>query len=281
MSKVVLAAAVVFSATMTAQVLGQGRQAVFPAQQRPPGDPALIERGKGIYVDDLRRLPRRGSPRRRDRRPEPAALAGGPQRSEGRADPADRARRARRARHAGVAAAGRRRRGGAEYIHSVVGDRAESGRAAADRSAAAGPDRRRRERRRGLLQGQVQQLPLADRRSRRASRPGSPTARRCRTAGSPGGGGVAARRPRGGGAGRAAPRRSARDHRDRDAAGRRAGRRAGRAHGQFPRSPLRLADGSQRTIRRTGDVPEGRAEGSAGRPQGAARRSSPTRTCTT
>jgi cytochrome c oxidase cbb3-type subunit III len=32
---------------------GQGRggrgQAVFPAQQRPPGDPALIERGKGIY----------------------------------------------------------------------------------------------------------------------------------------------------------------------------------------------------------------------------------------
>ncbi|MEO7276259.1 MAG: c-type cytochrome [Vicinamibacterales bacterium] len=50
MSKVVLAAAVVFSATMTAQVLGQGRQAVFPAQQRPPGDPVLIERGKGIYV---------------------------------------------------------------------------------------------------------------------------------------------------------------------------------------------------------------------------------------
>jgi len=50
MSKVVLAAAVVFTATMTAQVLGQGRQAVFPAQQRPPGDPALIERGKGIYV---------------------------------------------------------------------------------------------------------------------------------------------------------------------------------------------------------------------------------------
>lgn len=34
---------------------GQGRgngrgQAVFPAQQRPPGDPALIERGKGLYA---------------------------------------------------------------------------------------------------------------------------------------------------------------------------------------------------------------------------------------
>jgi cytochrome c oxidase cbb3-type subunit 3 len=50
MSKVVFAAAAVFSAAMTVQVLGQGRQAVFPAQQRPPGDPVLIERGKGIYV---------------------------------------------------------------------------------------------------------------------------------------------------------------------------------------------------------------------------------------
>ena len=30
---------------------GGGReQAVFPAQQRPPGDPALIERGKGLYT---------------------------------------------------------------------------------------------------------------------------------------------------------------------------------------------------------------------------------------
>ena len=36
MSKVVFAAAAVFSAAMTVQVLGQGRQAVFPAQQRPP-----------------------------------------------------------------------------------------------------------------------------------------------------------------------------------------------------------------------------------------------------
>ncbi len=26
-----------------------GQQAVFPAQQRPPGDPALIEKGKGLY----------------------------------------------------------------------------------------------------------------------------------------------------------------------------------------------------------------------------------------
>jgi cytochrome c oxidase cbb3-type subunit 3 len=29
---------------------GRGRAAVFPAQQRPPGDPALIERGKTIYA---------------------------------------------------------------------------------------------------------------------------------------------------------------------------------------------------------------------------------------
>src|SRR5687767_9577181 len=28
---------------------GRGRPAVFPAQQRPPGDPALIERGKALY----------------------------------------------------------------------------------------------------------------------------------------------------------------------------------------------------------------------------------------
>jgi cytochrome c oxidase cbb3-type subunit 3 len=29
---------------------GRGRPAVFPAQQRPPGDPALIERGKTLYA---------------------------------------------------------------------------------------------------------------------------------------------------------------------------------------------------------------------------------------
>lgn len=28
---------------------GRGRPAVFPAQQRPPGDPALIERGRALY----------------------------------------------------------------------------------------------------------------------------------------------------------------------------------------------------------------------------------------
>ena len=28
---------------------GRGRVATFPAQQRPPGDPALIERGKTLY----------------------------------------------------------------------------------------------------------------------------------------------------------------------------------------------------------------------------------------
>ncbi len=29
---------------------GQGRGAVYPAQQRPPGDPAVIERGRSIYA---------------------------------------------------------------------------------------------------------------------------------------------------------------------------------------------------------------------------------------
>lgn len=30
-------------------VAGKGQQAVFPAQQRPPGDPAVIERGRTLY----------------------------------------------------------------------------------------------------------------------------------------------------------------------------------------------------------------------------------------
>lgn len=29
---------------------GQGRGAVFPAQQRPPADPALVERGKAVFA---------------------------------------------------------------------------------------------------------------------------------------------------------------------------------------------------------------------------------------
>jgi cytochrome c oxidase cbb3-type subunit III len=38
---------------VTGHLLAQGRggnPGVFPAQQRPPGDPAVIERGKGLYV---------------------------------------------------------------------------------------------------------------------------------------------------------------------------------------------------------------------------------------
>ena len=35
---------------LLAQAQGRGNPGVFPAQQRPPGDPAVIERGKGIYV---------------------------------------------------------------------------------------------------------------------------------------------------------------------------------------------------------------------------------------
>jgi cytochrome c oxidase cbb3-type subunit 3 len=53
MRKVLLASALVALTTITGHVLAQGRggnPAVFPAQQRPPGDPAVIERGKGLYV---------------------------------------------------------------------------------------------------------------------------------------------------------------------------------------------------------------------------------------
>jgi cytochrome c oxidase cbb3-type subunit III len=45
----VLGAVTVMAGHLWAQGRG-GNPAVFPAQQRPPGDPAVIERGKGLYV---------------------------------------------------------------------------------------------------------------------------------------------------------------------------------------------------------------------------------------
>jgi cytochrome c oxidase cbb3-type subunit III len=45
----VLAALTIVSGHLLAQGRG-GNPGVFPAQQRPPADPALIERGKGLYV---------------------------------------------------------------------------------------------------------------------------------------------------------------------------------------------------------------------------------------
>jgi cytochrome c oxidase cbb3-type subunit III len=53
MRKVFLAPVLLALTMATGHVLAQGRggqPAVFPAQQRPPGDPAVIERGKGLYV---------------------------------------------------------------------------------------------------------------------------------------------------------------------------------------------------------------------------------------
>ena len=53
MPKVLLASVLVALTVVTGRVLAQGRggaPAVFPAQQRPPGDPAVIERGKGLYT---------------------------------------------------------------------------------------------------------------------------------------------------------------------------------------------------------------------------------------
>ena len=89
---------------------GQGRGrglATFPAQQRPPGDPAVIERGKGLYTDQLHGVPRRRPSRRRDRRAQPAPIAGRAERSDGRTDSADRARLPRRERDAPAAVARR------------------------------------------------------------------------------------------------------------------------------------------------------------------------------
>ena len=282
MSKVVLAAAVVFTATMTAQVLGQGRQAVFPAQQRPPGDPASIERGKGIYVTTCTAC--HGADLRGGATGGPNLLRSQVVLSDQQGElilPIVHGARAERGMPPlplpddDVVAV-------AEYIHSVAGDRRESGRPAAERGAAAEPDRRRRQRRRGLLRGEVQQLPLPDRRPAGHREPRSRMARRCRTAGSPGAGaGGGGRGGRGrAGAGQARPV----DPRAIIAtvtlpSGEKVDG-PGRAHRRLPRH---VAAGRRHAAhvpprRRT---PEGRGQGSAGRRTRRCCRSSPTRTCTT
>ena len=72
----------------------------------------------------------------------------------------------------------------AEYIHSVLSTVARAGCAAGERRAAAESDRRRRRRGPGILRGQVQLVPLADRRSAGHRDRRTRTARSCRTSGS-------------------------------------------------------------------------------------------------
>ena len=177
---------------------GRGRVATFPAQQRPPGDPALIERGKTLYSVDLQRLPRRGRARRPARRPEPSALAARAERSGRRTDHADRQGRARRARHAADSDAGRGHQGGGGVPAQPAGRRSPAGRTAGERGAASERARRRRRGRRknisppsaarchsptGDLQGIATRVPDAEdaadrlgRRGRRRRRPGGAAA---------------------------------------------------------------------------------------------------------
>ncbi len=178
----VLGAVTVVASHLMAQGRG-GNPAVFPAQQRPPGDPAVIERGKAST----------SPPAAPATAPTFAAVPpGGPNllrsqvvlmRSAWRADPADRARRARGARHAGAAAARRRRHGGRRVHPQRRRDRTDQGAPpeteAPPPNAIVGDAKPARD----LLRGEVQQLPLADRRSCRASARECPKARRCRTSG--------------------------------------------------------------------------------------------------
>ena len=145
---------------------GRGTQpGTFPAQQRPPGDPALIERGQGRLLRVVHRLPWCGPPRRTAGRPEPAALAGGAERQAGRAAPADRPRQPRRARHA--AAADSRTTTCARWRNTST---ACSRRPAVREARRASLRRRRtsssatRPQATGVLPGEVQLVPLADRR---------------------------------------------------------------------------------------------------------------------
>ena len=160
--------------------------------------------------------------------------------------------------------------------------RPEQGAPPAERGASAQRHRRRRRCRRNVFRGQVQQLPLADRRSAGHRRRACRRARRCRTAGSPvaSGGG---RRGRG-----AAPEPPARlPRRIRAPSPRRS--RCRRARGSRARwcasttSSSRCGRPTARSarVRRDRRRPEGRDQRSAGGAQSAARRRSPTRTCTT
>ena len=83
----------------------------FPAQQRPPGDPAVIARGKMIFDVACAICHGGRFARRPVERSEPPAVATRAERPGGRADPADRPGFPRRQGHAGAADSARRRQG--------------------------------------------------------------------------------------------------------------------------------------------------------------------------
>ena len=88
----------------------------FPAQQRPPGDPAVIARGEGAVRSRPARCATARTCAAASRRRQPAPIAGRAQRQGGRADPADRPRRPRRQGHA-ADPDGRSGRQGGRRIH--------------------------------------------------------------------------------------------------------------------------------------------------------------------
>ena len=158
----------------------------------------------------------------------------------------------------------------AEYIHSVVATQ-RSGRAAGERRAAAERARRRRHGGRGLLRGEVQQLPFADRRSAGHRQPESPRQGAAEHWVAGGGGGGARRTRRRRRPGQRAG--SARGHRDGDA-----------AHGEKVQGPVVRIDNFLVTLLlddgtpaddppRTATRPKVEVKDPLDRPQGAARRS--------
>ena len=206
---------------------GGGRGATFPAQQRPPGDPVLIERGKGVYTVNCSAC--HGMDLR-------GGVTGGPNLLRSAVVLNDQAGEL----ILPIVRGARADKGMpplpipdddikavAEYIHSVLST--ARGQGAPPESGTPPPNAIVGDRGRGpeILRRQVQRLPFANRRSARhrvaavrGEDAAEPLAHRRRRR---------ARRPR-------ARRRPAQaDHRYRDAAVRREGRRSAPSHRRLPR----------------------------------------------
>ena len=161
----------------------QGGRGVFPQQQRTPGDPALIERGRTIYRSRAL-VPRRRPARRPARRTEPAPVAA-------RARPTRRARLILPVvRRAGPTRAcrrcrspSRRRQGGRRPTSTSPLRGRQTGIAAAERCAAARRARRRRLGRQGRTSPRSAAPAIRRPATCRGSRPLPGRQSRCRTCG--------------------------------------------------------------------------------------------------
>ena len=210
--------------------------ATFPAQQRPPGDPGAHRPRERAVRRSLPRVPRRGPARRRHRRTESPPLAARAERSGGRADRPGHHERPTDARHAGDAAAGApagRPQGDCRVHPQRPGDDARAGVAAGGPRPAAEHPRRRRRRRPGVLQGELQHLPFADR------RPAGHRRAACRSHPAPEPLGGRRARPRRGRRRRAWCAEPAPGHRRRDATERPEGRRPAGQDRRLPGDPRR------------------------------------------